>query len=463
MKKVLSATVVSAMVLGLAACGASGNAASTTAAAGSSAAAQAETLKGEAKGFGGTVTVTITKEGDKITSATVEGKDETPDVGGKALEELGKQIVAANGSNIDGVSGATVTSTAAKNAAAQALGEKVETEAASEAAKESTQAAAESKAPAKAETTKGADFTVKGKIQIGEALSAAHGTKCFTQTYAVVSGDKVVAAYIDEYQFMDPTAEGVNPVPNSDSDFGQGYAEGVALASKRASADYYSNMMKEKAQATERIDDNYDAIEAFAAGKTIDEIEKAAGQDNVVDSVSGATLKDTANYLKAIAEAAKNAQQNEAVDYEADAPLRLNAVIGAAHGTKCFSTAAVVTDGEKIVLSYIDEFQFFDAGTDGVTGVPNSDADFAQGYAEGKVLGSKRVNADYYSELMKEHAQATTRIDDNYNAIQTAVDSMTIADAESLAGKDNAVDSVSGATLVDTANYVQLIVDAAKA
>lgn len=211
MKKVLSATVVSAMVLGLAACGASGNA-TTTAAAGSSAAAQAETLKGEAEGFGGTVTVTITKEGDKITAATVEGKDETPDVGGKALEELGKQIVAANGSNIDGVSGATVTSTAAKNAAAQALGEKVETEAASEAAKESTQAAAESKAPAKAETTKGADFTVKGKIQIGEALSAAHGTKCFTQTYAVVSGDKVVAAYIDEYQFMDPTAEGVNPV-----------------------------------------------------------------------------------------------------------------------------------------------------------------------------------------------------------------------------------------------------------
>ena len=36
----------------------------------------------------------------------------------------------------------------------------------------------------------------------------------------------------------------------------------------------------------------------------------------------------------------------------------------------------------------------------GVTAVPNSDSDFAAGYAEGKVLMSKRVNADYYSKMM---------------------------------------------------------------
>ena len=37
-------------------------------------------------------------------------------------------------------------------------------------------------------------------------------------------------------------------------------------------------------------------------------------------------------------------------------------VYGAAHGTKCFTSGAVATAGDTIVLSYIDEFQF--AGSD---------------------------------------------------------------------------------------------------
>ena len=93
----------------------------TTAAAEETTAAEGETLTGTAKGFGGDVTVTLTMDGDKIVAASIEGKDETPTVGGAALEELEKQIVEAGSADFDGVSGATVTSTGVKDAVKAAL------------------------------------------------------------------------------------------------------------------------------------------------------------------------------------------------------------------------------------------------------------------------------------------------------------------------------------------------------
>lgn len=142
-------------------------------------------------------------------------------------------------------------------------------------------------------------------------------------------------------------------------------------------------------------------------------------------------------------------------------PEKWDILYGAAHGTKCFTSGAVATAGDTIVLSYIDEFQF--AGSDaGVVGVPNSDSDFGAGYAEGKVLMSKRVNADYYSKMMAEKAGSTVSLDANYDAIQNHVNGMSIADAEALSKDEKAVDAVSGATLVDTAGYVGVLVDAAK-
>ena len=199
-----------------------------------------------------------------------------------------------------------------------------------------------------------------------------------------------------------------------------------------------------------------------AAAETLaDELTKA-GSTAGVDAVSGATLVDTAGYLSAIVDAAKNAQTTQAVEFNGSSEdLKLNVVYGAAHGTKCFTSGAVATAGDTIVLSYIDEFQF--AGSDaGVVGVPNSDSDFGAGYAEGKVLMSKRANADYYSKMMAEKAGSTVSLDANYDAIQNHVNGMSIADAEALSKDEKAVDAVSGATLVDTAGYVGVLVDAAK-
>jgi len=84
--------------------------------------AQEKELVGSAEGFGGTITVTLTMKGDDIVKASIEGNDETPEVGGTALPELEKQLVEKDGYEIDGVSGATYTSEGVMNAAKDALG-----------------------------------------------------------------------------------------------------------------------------------------------------------------------------------------------------------------------------------------------------------------------------------------------------------------------------------------------------
>ena len=97
------------------------------------------------------------------------------------------------------------------------------------------------------------------------------------------------------------------------------------------------------------------------------------------------------------------------------------------------------------------------ADSAGITPVPNSDAGFADGYAEGKALMSKSVNSDMYSASMKEKAQSTTPWIESMSAIESFVAGQKIADV-----KAKGPDAVSGATLVDTAGYVDTAVAAAK-
>lgn len=82
---------------------------------------QAGVYTGEADGFGGKVSVIISTDGSTVTDVTVTGDDETPNIGGAALEELSAQIKEAQSAEIDGVTGATLTSTGVKEAAAKAF------------------------------------------------------------------------------------------------------------------------------------------------------------------------------------------------------------------------------------------------------------------------------------------------------------------------------------------------------
>ena len=93
----LSAAVAMSLVVGvsLAACG-----------GGSSSTAAGVTKTGSAEGFGGAVTATLTVDANgTVTDCKLEGAQETESIGGAALEELSKQVVAANGPAIDGVAG----------------------------------------------------------------------------------------------------------------------------------------------------------------------------------------------------------------------------------------------------------------------------------------------------------------------------------------------------------------------
>ena len=76
---------------------------------------------GTAKGFGGDVSVTLTLTDGAITGCTAEGKEETQGVGSEAIAKMPGAIAESGSIAVDGVSGATVTSTAIKEAAAAAL------------------------------------------------------------------------------------------------------------------------------------------------------------------------------------------------------------------------------------------------------------------------------------------------------------------------------------------------------
>lgn len=95
-----------------------------------SAGAQAEaaiytpgTYAAATKGFGGDVSVTITVDESKITDVSIVGDSETVGIGGNAVEQMPAQILEAQSAEVDGVAGATVTSTAIRTALTAALNE----------------------------------------------------------------------------------------------------------------------------------------------------------------------------------------------------------------------------------------------------------------------------------------------------------------------------------------------------
>lgn len=164
-----------------------------------------------------------------------------------------------------------------------------------------------------APASKPAETAAAEPLKVGRVDYAAHGTKAFANAFAVVQGDKIVKAYVDEYQFMAKT--GNTGVPNSDKDFGTaGYKDpNQVLASKRTNVAAYSKNMAEKGGSTQAWDKNMEAIQKFAEGKTIAELEKVLTDNKDAakypkDIVSGSTLTDTQGYLKAILEAAKAAK-----------------------------------------------------------------------------------------------------------------------------------------------------------
>lgn len=80
-----------------------------------------QTVSATAKGYGGDITVTLTVKDSKITDVKIVGDGETKDVGSKAVEQMPEQILSAQTYDVDGVSGATISSTSIKKATKEAM------------------------------------------------------------------------------------------------------------------------------------------------------------------------------------------------------------------------------------------------------------------------------------------------------------------------------------------------------
>lgn len=77
-----------------------------------------------AQGFAGAVTVKVTVDEEKVTAVTVTGENETPALGGAAIEGYNASLIGvADADTVDATAGATVTSNAVKEALAKALAE----------------------------------------------------------------------------------------------------------------------------------------------------------------------------------------------------------------------------------------------------------------------------------------------------------------------------------------------------
>ena len=81
----------------------------------------ASTAQAQANGIDGPIVVEVTADADKIYAINILSQNETPGIGSVAVEKLPGAIVEANSTDIDGITGATVSSTAIKTAVTEAL------------------------------------------------------------------------------------------------------------------------------------------------------------------------------------------------------------------------------------------------------------------------------------------------------------------------------------------------------
>ncbi|HCX65902.1 MAG TPA: flavocytochrome C [Eubacteriaceae bacterium] len=110
-RKILCILMVLVFVFGLVACG------------GEESQVDEQTYTNTVKGYGGEVTVTVALSGEDITRVEAEGPKETEGIGSRAIEELPEAIAEKNSTDVEGVSGATVTSGAIKLGVEAALKE----------------------------------------------------------------------------------------------------------------------------------------------------------------------------------------------------------------------------------------------------------------------------------------------------------------------------------------------------
>ena len=159
------------------------------------------TLTGQAEGYGGPISVTVTAAGDRIIDLEITGSDETPDIGGTAISSLRTAIVENQGlDGVDAVSGATWTSNSVFDAIRTAMGEAVEEDTAL-ASQEEIQAS---------ELTHGLGFYSNGRLGPGSDDQGT-GVYSFNEVVAYVLFDNegtILDLEVDQLEVATPNYDG---------------------------------------------------------------------------------------------------------------------------------------------------------------------------------------------------------------------------------------------------------------
>lgn len=271
-------------------------------------AAGAEERMGEAQGYGGTLKVRVTVDGEKLTSVEITEHHETEGVGTRAIDALPDAMVSAGTWQVDAVSGATVTSNAIMSAVQMALGE--ETMQASPMTSQMPAATQQPMTLMSEGTKSGIGMAATGRIGPGTDDT---GTQVYSFNVVFAHGvfdasGKVVSLDVDQLEVATPNYDGAS-MPHFSGFPGQGgYAlwddaagktsgktedtdeaflqEVSSWASKRQRGDDYK-------LTTGTWRDQMDVYERLFVGMTVDEIE--AWYDKYCSDETGRPLLESSD------------------------------------------------------------------------------------------------------------------------------------------------------------------------
>lgn len=149
--------------------------------------------------------------------------------------------------------------------------------------------------------------TTSEDIRMGMAYYASHSDDAICIATVAVKDDVIVSATIDEITYLSNDEFKGLPNTQSDASFGSQTDASKNLSSKVQNDEAYSGLMKANG-ATHGIKENYQAICDYVVGKNVEDLKREVTgktDEEVIDAVSGCTLKSTKGYLQAIIEACK--------------------------------------------------------------------------------------------------------------------------------------------------------------
>ena len=234
--------------------------------------ASADERVGEAQGYGGTLKVRVTVDGDKLTRVEVTSHHETQGVGTRAIDALPEAMASAGTWDVDTVSGATVTSNAIKEAVRMALGEDVPQ--ASPVTSQQPDATQQPVTFMPDNAMSGVGMVATGRIGPGTDDTGAQ-VYSFNVVFAHGTFDqsgKVLSLNIDQLEVATPNYDGAS-MPRFSGFPGQGEVTNDAFLEEVASWTTKRQRGDDYKLTTGTWEEQMNVYQQLFTGKTVDEIE----------------------------------------------------------------------------------------------------------------------------------------------------------------------------------------------